>query len=280
MGATGTGKTGIVRWILENNFKDISAYINCWKHRTIYEVLKEILLNFQIPVHGKEPTSELLKKLEKIIGKKKVIVCLDEVDRLKDFDVLYLLKRNNYGLILVSTFYHSLTSLGTRIKNSLVLTEIEFPAYSSSELFNILKDRVELAFRPRSIKDGLIKIAALSAQGDARVGLEILKKASKKAEIRNLKEIGIREVEEAISEANRFKRFYPIHKLNEHQKRIYGILEKKRKMTSGSLYREYQNLVSNPVVDRAYRNYMKRMVELGLVKVEGKRRWKNYEIIS
>ena len=50
-------------------------------------------------------------------------------------------------------------------------------------------------------------------------------------------------------------------------------------MASGTLYKEYRNLVSKPVVARAYRNYMKRMVELGLVKVEGKGRWKSYEIV-
>ena len=44
---------------------------------------------------------------------------------------------------------------------------------------------------------------------------------------------------------------------------------KKIKMASGLLYKEYCKMVKNPVVDRTYRNYMKRMVELGLVKVEG-----------
>jgi len=50
-------------------------------------------------------------------------------------------------------------------------------------------------------------------------------------------------------------------------------------MPSGELYKEYCKLAKNPVVDRAYTNYMKRMVELGLVKVEGFGRWKSYEII-
>ncbi|MGQ9758994.1 MAG: hypothetical protein ACUVQ5_00245 [Candidatus Methanomethylicaceae archaeon] len=68
-------------------------------------------------------------------------------------------------------------------------------------------------------------------------------------------------------------------KLNEHQRFIYEILERKVKAPSGELYKEYCKLVSEPVVDRAYRNYMKRMVELGLVKVEGKERWKSYEIV-
>ena len=67
-------------------------------------------------------------------------------------------------------------------------------------------------------------------------------------------------------------------KLNEHQRIIYGILEKKMKMPSGMLYREYCKLVSKPVVARAYRNYMKKMVDLGLVITKGKGRWKTFEI--
>jgi hypothetical protein len=51
-------------------------------------------------------------------------------------------------------------------------------------------------------------------------------------------------------------------------------------MTSGELYREYCKLVKNPVVDRAYRNYMKKMVNLSLVKMEGFGKWKIYEIVS
>ena len=81
MGTSGTGKTTIAKWILENYFKEISAYVNCWKYRTTHEVLKEILLAQQVPVHGREPTGELTKSLEKIVKKKKVIACLDEVDR-------------------------------------------------------------------------------------------------------------------------------------------------------------------------------------------------------
>jgi hypothetical protein len=55
---------------------------------------------------------------------------------------------------------------------------------------------------------------------------------------------------------------------------IYEILGRKKRMTSGELYREYCKMVKNTVVDRAYRNYMKKTVELGSVKVEGFGRWK------
>lgn len=59
---------------------------------------------------------------------------------------------------------------------------------------------------------------------------------------------------------------------------IYEILKKKVRMASGKLYEEYSNVVSEAVVDRAYRNYMKKMVELGLIKVEGSGRWKVYDV--
>jgi Cdc6-like AAA superfamily ATPase len=166
-----------------------------------------------------------------------------------------------------------------RIKSGLALTEIEFPAYKPEELFDILKDRVEFSFRPNTIKDELIKIVSVMAEGDARVGLEILRRAGKKAEDKGLRKVTIEEVKQAAKEARRLKASFFLSKLNEHQKIIYEILGKKKRMASGELYREYCKIVRSPVVDRAYRNYMKRMVELGLVKVEGSGRWKSYEIV-
>ena len=279
VGPSGTGKTTLAKWVLESYFKEISAHVNCWKYKSVHEVLKEILLSFQIPVHGREPTGELIKQLENLVNKKRVIVCLDEVDHLENFDILYILSRNNVGLILASTRYHALIDLPSRIKSSLALTEIEFSAYKPEELFDILKDRVEYSFRPGSIKKELIRIASVAAEGDARVGLEILRRAGKKAEDKGLKEVTIEEIKQAIKEAKKTKVAFFTSKLNEHQKVIYEILGKKKRMASGMLYREYCKAVANPVVDRAYRNYMIEMVELGLVKVEGRGRWKVYEIV-
>ena len=109
--------------------------------------------------------------------------------------------------------------------------------------------------------------------------MEIVRKAGKKAETRYLNEVTMRELE-TITETNKLKMVYPIDKLNEHQKLIYDILEKKQKVSSGMLYSEYCSLIKNPVVDSAYRNYMRRMVSLGLIKSEGNGRWKSYEIVS
>lgn len=55
-------------------------------------------------------------------------------------------------------------------------------------------------------------------------------------------------------------------------------LRRAGRMPSGVLYKGYCRLVSKPVVSRAYRNYMKKMTDLGLVNSRGRGRWKEYEI--
>jgi cell division control protein 6 len=180
--------------------------------------------------------------------------------------------------VFISTSYHSLLTLTTRIRCSLSLTEIEFPAYTADEIFDILKERVEFALRPGTITLSLIKLIALAAGGDARLAIEILAKAGKIADSRNSDKIDIREIEEAISQINRFESLYPIHKLNDHQKAIMKVLGQYKRMNSGDLYRAYSKLVSKPVVDRAYRKYMEKMMNQGLIKSDGKGRWRYYEI--
>ena len=89
--------------------------------------------------------------------------------------------------------------------------------------------------------------------------------------------IALVDVMAASTEANRLRLEYFLSKLNDHQRTIYEILTKAGRLDSGSLYRAYSRTVQNPVVDRAYRKYMRRMVELELVKERGVGRWKTYE---
>jgi len=160
------------------------------------------------------------------------------------------------------------------------LTEIEFPEYRRDELFDILKDRVGFSFKPGTLKTEMIRIASMMADGDARVGLEILRRAGRKAERRGKSHATIEEVKDASKEAGKLRKSPLLSRLNEHERIIYGILENKVRISSGELYKEYCKLASNPVVDRAYRNCMKRMVELGLVVGKSSGRWKRYEIVA
>jgi len=74
VGPTGTGKTSVAKWILDTHFQGQSAYVNCWKYQTAHDVLSEVLFTFQVPAFGRESTSGLAKKLEKLSRGKSIII--------------------------------------------------------------------------------------------------------------------------------------------------------------------------------------------------------------
>jgi cell division control protein 6 len=75
--------------------------------------------------------------------------------------------------------------LDPRVKSSLGEENIIFPPYDAGELQDILKQRVEIAFKPDSIDSDVIPLcSALAAQehGDARRALDLLRMSAELAE--------------------------------------------------------------------------------------------------
>ncbi len=277
VGLTGTGKTSVAKRVLESSFRGRSVSVNCWKYRTAHDVLSEILLTLQIPVHGRESVGQQVKKLEKLTTNKPLIVYLDEVDRLDDTDLLYVLSRIGIGLVLSSTHYHTLSSLPSRVTSSLGLSEIQFPKYTVQETVSILRDRVEHSLGPGVLGPQLLGLSAALADGDARVALETIRRAALMAAHNKSKRIELADVKKAAKEANTLRLEYLFSKLNRHQRIVYDVLAKRGRLDSGLLYRIYQRIAVEPVVDRAYRKYMREMESLGLVKSEGEGRWRSYQ---
>ena len=230
-------------------------------------------------VHGKEGTDDLIKRFEK--APKKVIVCLDELDHLKDYDFLYSLARssNCCGLVFISNQAFTLSSIDNRIKSGLLLEEIEFKPYSRDEILAILKERALYGLRAGSISENLISIVANMSNGDARIGLQTLKIAAKDAESKDHESITIDEIKAASKCARKYRLSYLFGKLNDHQRIIYSILKKSRNMESGKLFDEYERILRQRAPPRSYRHYMQKMQEIGLVKEHGTGRWKRYEIV-
>ena len=105
----------------------------------------------------------------------------------------------------------------------MTLSEIEFPKYSHSGLFDILKDRVEYSFKPRTLRTELIRLASAIAGGYARSGLEILRRAGRKAETRGKDHVTIEELKEAARESRKFRKPPLLLRLNEHERIIYEV---------------------------------------------------------
>lgn len=275
-GTTGVGKSTVVRSILQRNFPDHSAFVNCWNNKTTHKIIKQVLKSTGAMVHGKESTSDLIERFES--AKKKIIICLDEADHLKDKDILYTFARNSCPVILISNYPYSPAQIDSRIRSCLHLHEIEFRPYKSDEIVSILKSRIEESLNPQSITKDLIAEIANACSGDARAGIQILKNAAIDAESKGHESITSDHVKSAAGCTRKYRLSYLLGKLNDHQRTVYGILRQNRIMDSGSLFNEYKKVTGSTVTDRCYRNYMIRMVELGLVREIGSSRWKKYEI--
>lgn len=283
-GPTGVGKTSLVQWM----FDELSGhtdnarmcYVNCWKSTTTHAILSKIVTELKVFSNPRRQTKELLEDVENSLKKtgKKLIVALDEVDRLESFDVLYDLSRSGCGIVCISNDEYALVDVDARIKSSLSLERLEFKAYSVPEMYDILLDRVENAFVPGALSDAVLKIAAMQAQGDVRVGLEILRRAALFAEDEGLNKIGKEHVIRAHKDAATTKTRQILETLNDYQKMLFSIVDEKGVVKSSELWALFNDRTSGNVSERAYRNYMERLVNLKLVVASGDVRWREYSV--
>ncbi len=285
-GSPGIGKTASANFVFRQ-FEDYSGiktiYINCWNYNTTNAILVKIAseLGMFVPRRGwakDEIMERLLEALQK--SKKSLMICLDEVDQLirKDQKILYdLLSLNEYtknhtGLIFISNDPHVFADLEPRIISRLNLDEIEFKPYTLEEMKDILKERVEYAFR--SVEEGVVALAAVHAinkNGDVRVGLQCLLKAgilanqdkSDKVKTIHIKNIlrDVKEVKPEIIKDN----------INDVEKLILEIVNNNDKMSFDDLYNEYVKSVDSPLTKRMFREYVDHLDSLNLMKF-GKRK--------
>ncbi len=227
-GKTGTGKTIVTRFVLErlqrkakeyNRPLDIS-YVNCRLSGTNYRVIADLCRNLgrDVPFTGLA-VGELLDRLKDVLQARKAafLVVLDEIDALvkrnEDDSLLYELTRINeklsdgwIGLIGISNDLHFKDFLDPRVLSSLGEEELVFKPYASEELYDILRQRSELAFRAGVIEDGTLRLcAALAAgeHGDARRALDLLRVAGEIGEREHSKyvlEKHVREAQQKVEE--------------------------------------------------------------------------------
>jgi cell division control protein 6 len=206
-GKTGTGKTAVTKFVGKEivekgkqiNKKVNFIYINCEVVDTQYRVLQNIANHFinewseRIPFTG-WPTDEVYSKLKKMIENEGgvTVIILDEVDKLKGDEALYNLSRINTELTGAKVSIVGLSNdlkytefLDPRVKSSLGEENMIFPPYDAGELQDILKQRVEIAFKSDSIDSDVVPLcSALAAQehGDARRALDLLRMSAELAE--------------------------------------------------------------------------------------------------
>ena len=183
-GPRGNGKTHLVRNQMEDASDTVNTcYIPCYRHKTQYKVLKRIVSQLtDEEVADGHHAAALKRELEKRVGVLDAIVVLDEIEFLllnDGEDLLYYLSRTNgVNVVLISSNYSELASrVDERTLSSLRLEQLRFEPYTAAEAYQILEDRVQKAFRPRSIQqEALTYIASTTA--NPRIGLYWLRAAA------------------------------------------------------------------------------------------------------
>ncbi|MBS3058719.1 MAG: AAA family ATPase, partial [Candidatus Diapherotrites archaeon] len=222
-GKVGTGKTCVVRHVLQElqEFKQKSSarvescYINCRVHNSKYKALQKCCKEFYPSENFLGYSAAFV--FEKILdfarkNKNQVLIALDEIDKVKDLDELvYALSRGNdeleqgEGAITIIGISNNVLfkeRLDARTKSSLCQEELVFAPYNAEELKEILKQRVEIAFKPKSVQESALNLAAaIAAQesGDARTAVLLLLRAGELSDKESKEKVSDEEVKKAKS---------------------------------------------------------------------------------
>jgi cell division control protein 6 len=271
-GKTGTGKTVVVRYVLKklhdivekDNLNVKSVFINCKEINTTTRIILEILDNIapeNIIVRTGLSTGEYYNFLWEVINKKSVtvIIVFDEIDQLKDHNILYNLSRAGENIHLKDSVFIGVIGLSndlfftdkmeSRIVSSLGRRDFVFPPYDADQISQILEDR-SIAFEDNVLEEGVVSLcAAYSAQenGDARKALMLLEIAGEVAERENALKVTEKHVLQAYEELNtdcivELVKTLPLQSklvllsIVQLSKQVNG------KMTTGKVESMYQNL--------------------------------------
>jgi len=205
-GFVGTGKTALVMRFCEDvsrRFRDRrkirSVIVNCRNASTKPEVLKNIV-QFLDPRHPDRGlgSGEMLSSVRKMLrlSGEHLIIVLDEVDHLlrrSGDDILYKLLRIDEGhkdhgtlsLILISQ-EQTLDFLEDAVISRFGRTnQLRLKRYDEAGLMAIARQRAGLGLVDGSYDDGILRLVAQAAAdiSDARVVIELLEGAAKRAEL-------------------------------------------------------------------------------------------------
>jgi len=261
-GSPGIGKTLATKYVLkqveENTEEIFPIYINCWKHDTSYKILLEIcsLLGYKFTQY--KATDQLMKDIKPSLNKKSIILCLDEIDKLQDFSILYFFIEDIFkrSLIFITNEKNWINEIDARLKSRMYADNLEFKPYNYNEILEILKQRIEYAFVKNAFDHICLEEIAKKTHelNDVRSGIFLLKESGDIAEARSSKKINLDDVKKAIDKLQEFK-VKEDDELNNEQNEILELVKKFSGNSVKDLFLRYKKGIS-------YRTFKRRLDEL------------------
>ena len=246
-GQPGVGKTvactRILKELEEETDEIIPIYINCWQRNTTYKIILEIceLMDFKFVQNKK--TEELFRWIKQNLNKKSVVFVFDEVDKLEDFDFLYMILEEIYRktIILITNYKEWVIELDDRIKSRLMPEITEFKPYNYEETKGILKQRMEYAFHTNVFSDDAFELIAKKTfeMQDIRTGLYLMKEAGRIAEDKSSRKINAEHAHQAASKINEFSIKNP-NELAADEQLILSLIKNNSGKKIGDFFKMYQ----------------------------------------
>ncbi|MFT4946330.1 MAG: cell division control protein 6 [Natronomonas sp.] len=219
-GPPGTGKTTAVQILFDElraqtDVKPIR--INCQVNSTRYAIFSQLfkgVFEYEPPSSGISFKKLFSQVTDKLVAEDEVLVAaLDDVNYLfyesEASDTLYSLLRAHeehsgakIGVILISSDLDLdiLEELDGRVQSVFRPEDVYFPKYGEAEIAEILGERAKRGFHDDVITTTVLdRVAELTAEqgGDLRVGIDLLRRAGLKAEMRASRYVELEDVEEA-----------------------------------------------------------------------------------
>jgi len=284
-GPSGAGKTCIARYTvqqLRDTPTDIERhYVNCWEDYSRFKLLYCLLdgIGQATDIHRQStPRDKLLDRLRDYDGPHYVAI-LDEVDQLRDKDVLYdLYRTQNLTMILIANREEDVFGVLDERLNSRLQScaRIRFDRYGLSELVEILRDRVYWGLEPDTVSHENLELIADHAAGNAHVAIGVLRNAARMATRGEHDTITREVIRKAVSETKAELRDRTTDKLTHHQQVLYEIICDHDEINGGNLYEKYTKQVSEPKTKRTMRNYLKKLQQYDLITTHGQTRGRSY----
>jgi len=300
-GKTGTGKTAVVRYVL-NKLSQKAAefgspvktcYVNCRLAGTEYRVFSSLcdVLNVNVPFTGLA-LGEVFDRFKKGLETRKLmlVTVLDEIDALvkdKGDILLYELTRINETLhgskttvIGISNDLRFKEFLDPRVLSSLSEEETVFRPYDAGELQDILLERARFAFHDGVLLDGAVSLcAALAAaeHGDARRALDLLRVAGELAEREGAKSVTEDHIRMAEKRIEHDRVVEAMKNLPAHSKFVLCsvyLLSKQggRQIVTGEIYEIYcelcEQLGVTPLTQRRVSGLINELDSIGLLNTQ------------
>ncbi|WP_435359819.1 ORC1-type DNA replication protein [Haloarchaeobius sp. DFWS5] len=288
-GPPGTGKTTAVRRLFDSLTAEASdvktVRVNCQMNATRYSVFSRLfyeMFTYEPPASGISFKKLFSQVTEKLVEEDEVlVVALDDVNYLfyenEASDTLYSLLRAHeehagarIGVVVISSDpnLNVMDELDSRVQSVFRPEEIYFPPYDRTEIASILRNRIDPGFQEGVVATEVLDLVAerTAETGDLRVGIDLLRRAGLKAEMRASKTVERQDVEAAYEKSKYVHLSRSLENLSESERTLVEVIAELEGEQAGTVYETFHDR-SNLGYTR-YSEIVNKLDDLGIITTE------------